>query len=218
MTLKWLGHSAFLLTAGNGTRIITDPYTAGSYDGAVGYDPIDEPVDGVTQSHDHADHSGHQSLPGNPRLVTGTGEFNIGDITVRGFHTWHDHDNGALRGDNVVYLFDIDGLRVCHLGDLGHVLPDETIHAIGRVDVLLVPVGGVYTIDAAEAHEVAGQLGARVVIPMHFKTAKLGFDIAPIDDFIADRPHVTRVGECEVEILPDKMPAEQSIWVLDHAF
>ncbi|MFO7638704.1 MAG: MBL fold metallo-hydrolase [bacterium] len=217
MKLKWLGHSAFLLEAADGTRVLTDPYVAGSYEGAVRYGPIAEVVNGVTVSHDHPDHAGYSTLPGNPRRVNGTGEFSVGAFAIRGHHTWHDNENGAKRGPNVVYVFEADGLRVCHCGDLGHLPGSDTVAAIGRVDVLLVPVGGLYTIDAAGAHEVARLLRARVVVPMHFKTAALGFGIAPVDEFLADQPRVKRLGEAEVELDPGALPEESEIWLFDHA-
>ncbi|MFO7674969.1 MAG: MBL fold metallo-hydrolase [bacterium] len=217
MKLKWLGHSAFLLVAADGTRLLTDPYVAGSYDGALGYGRITEPADGVTVSHDHPDHAGFATLPGNPRLVNGTGEFSIGAFTVRGFHSWHDGENGAKRGANVIYVFEADGLRVCHCGDLGHALGADLATAIGAVDVILVPVGGVYTLDARGAHTVARQLEARVIVPMHFKTSRLGFKIAPVDEFLADQARLTRTGTAEVELDADRLPEEPEIWLLDQA-
>lgn len=217
MKLKWLGHSAFLLTAADGTRLIVDPYVAGSYDGALGYARITEPADGVTVSHDHPDHAGFAGLPGNPRRVNGTGEFTIGAFRIRGHHTWHDAENGAKRGANVVYVFEADGLRLCHCGDLGHTLSTDQVAAIGPVDVLLVPVGGLYTLDARGAHDVAARLRARVTIPMHFKTSQLGFAIAPVDEFLADQPRVTRLGAAEVEFDSERLPEEPEIWLLDHA-
>jgi len=217
MKARWLGHSAFLLSAADNTRIITDPYVAGSYDGALGYGPITETADGVSISHDHPDHGGQDSLPGSPKLVKGTGEHSVGSVSISGFQTWHDASKGSQRGENTVFVYEMDGLRVCHLGDLGHTLDDRTAGGIGQVDVLLVPVGGFYTIDAREATEVARQLGAKVIIPMHYKTAKLGFDIAGVDGFLSGRENVKRIGGSEVEITKDNLPAEPEVWVLEHA-
>ncbi|UCG44130.1 MAG: MBL fold metallo-hydrolase [candidate division WOR-3 bacterium] len=217
MKARWLGHSAFLLSAADNTKIITDPYVAGSYDGALGYGRITETADGVSISHDHPDHSGQDSLPGNPKLVKGTGEHSVGPVSIKGFQTWHDASKGAQRGENTVFTYEIDGLRVCHLGDLGHLLDDKTALDIGQVDVLLVPVGGFYTIDAKQATEVARQLRAKVIIPMHYKTRKLGFDIAGVEGFLSGKVSVRRVGGPEVEIAKDRLPAEPEIWVLEHA-
>ena len=217
MKAKWLGHSAFLLSAADNTRIITDPYVAGSYDGALGYGPITETADGVSVSHDHPDHSGQDALPGNPKLVRGLGEHSVGSVTIKGFRTWHDASKGAQRGENTVFVYEIDGLRVCHLGDLGHLLDQKTAGDIGQVDVLMVPVGGFYTIDAKEATEVARLLGAKVVIPMHYKTGKLGFDIAGVEGFLSGKDNVKRIGGPEVEITKDNLPPEPEVWVLKHA-
>ncbi|MCX6843529.1 MAG: MBL fold metallo-hydrolase [candidate division WOR-3 bacterium] len=217
MKIKWLGHSAFLLTAADGTSVITDPYTPGSFSGQIRYDPICETADAVTISHHHHDHDGVSHLPGEPKVLEGTGTFKAGSIGITGFETFHDANQGAGRGRNTVFVFEADGLRVCHCGDLGHVLTAEQAAAIGKVDALLVPVGGTFTVDAAAAHEVAGQLAARVTIPMHYKTDKLGFDIARVDDFVQGRANVKRVGSPEVEVSADKLPSVPEIWVLEHA-
>ncbi len=217
MKLKWFGHSSFLMTAADGTRIITDPYEPGCYDGAVGYGAIADEAEGVTVSHDHADHNACGSLPGSPKLVRGTGAHSVGPVAIRGFATWHDTNRGADRGENTVFVYEIDGLRVCHLGDLGHRLDDETTRAIGRVDVLLVPVGGLFTIDAAAATEVADRLGARVIVPMHFKTPRLGFDIAGVEGFLSGKDNVKQIDGPEVELTKDGLPAAPEVWVLEHA-
>jgi L-ascorbate metabolism protein UlaG (beta-lactamase superfamily) len=215
--LKWLGHSAFLLTSASGTRIATDPYKTGCFDGAVGYGPIHEACDGVTVSHEHDDHSAWQGLPGKPLLVHGTGEFTVKDVAVAGFDTAHDDAGGTKRGRNTMYRFDIDGLKVLHCGDLGEELRPSTVKAVGPVDVLLVPVGGHFTIDAAQAHGVAAAVGARVIVPMHYKTERLSFPVAGVDDFLRGQPDVRRVGKPEAEVAADVLPEKPEIWVLEHA-
>jgi L-ascorbate metabolism protein UlaG (beta-lactamase superfamily) len=215
--LKWLGHSAFQLTAADGTSVITDPYVPGSFSGAIGYRPIRETADAVTVSHHHHDHDGVSHLSGKPKVFEGKGTFKAGSVGIIGFETFHDTSEGAGRGRNTVFVFEADGLRICHCGDLGHVLTAEQAAAIGKVDVLLVPVGGTFTVDAAAAHEVAEQLAARVTVPMHYKTEKLGFDIAGIDDFVQGVANVKRVGAAEVEVSADQLPPVPEIWVLEHA-
>ncbi len=217
MRIKWLGHSAFLLTAADGTAIITDPYVPGSFSGAIKYGPIRETADAVTVSHHHQDHDGVSRLPGKPKAFEGCGSFKAGSVGISGFETFHDANGGAGRGRNTVFVFEADGLRVCHCGDLGHVLTAQQAAAIGKVDVLLVPVGGTFTVDAAAAHKVAEQLAARVTIPMHYKTEKLGFDIAGIDDFVQGKANVKQVGSPEVELSADRLPPKPEIWVLEHA-
>jgi L-ascorbate metabolism protein UlaG (beta-lactamase superfamily) len=215
--LKWLGHSAFLLTAIDGTSVITDPYVSGSFSGQVRYGPIREVAAAVTVSHHHEDHDGVSQLQGKPTVLDAVGTFKTGSVTITGFETFHDRSEGAQRGRNIGFVFGADGLRVCHCGDLGHVLTAQQVAAIGKVDVLLVPVGGTFTVDAAKAHEVAAQLEARVIIPMHYKTDKLGFDIAGIDSFLRGKANVRRVGAAEVEVRADKLPPTPEIWVLEHA-
>jgi len=217
MKIKWLGHSAFQLTAADGTSVITDPYVPGSFSGAIKYGPIRETADAVTVSHRHQDHDGVSHLPGKPKAFEGKGTFKVGSVSISGFETFHDATEGAGRGRNTVFVFQADGMRVCHCGDLGHVLTVQQAAAIGKVDVLLVPVGGTFTVDAAAAREVAEQLAARVTIPMHYKTDKLGFDIAGIDDFVQGKANVKRVGSPEVGVSADKLPPVPEIWVLEHA-
>jgi len=217
MKLEWLGHSAFLLTAADGTSIVTDPYVPGSFGGDIRYAPIRRTADAVTVSHHHQDHDGVSRLPGRPKVVEGKGKFKAGSISITGFETFHDTSSGAQRGRNTVFVFEADGLRVCHCGDLGHVLDRQQAAAIGKVDVLLVPVGGTFTVDAPTAREVAGQLAARVIIPMHYKTEKLGFDIAGVEEFVRGQGNVKRVGRAEVEVSAGKLPPAPEIWVLEHA-
>jgi L-ascorbate metabolism protein UlaG (beta-lactamase superfamily) len=217
MRIKWLGHSAFLLTAADGTRIITDPYVPGSFSGQLRYGTIRETAHAVTVSHHHRDHDGVQKLPGEPVVFDRAGTYKEESVSISGVDTFHDESKGAERGHNVVFVFEADGLRVCHCGDLGHVLSAHQVTAIGKVDVLLLPVGGTFTVDATAAHEVADQLAARVVIPMHYRTAKLEFDIDGIEAFTQGGKNVKQIGRAEVEVAADKLPQTQEVWVLEHA-
>ncbi|MBN2537006.1 MBL fold metallo-hydrolase [candidate division WOR-3 bacterium] len=217
MKIQWLGHAAFVLTAADGTRVLTDPYEPGCFEGAVCYAPITGQFDAVTVSHEHADHNWTKGLAGNPRVIKGTGEFSAGGFSIAGFDSWHDSEHGRLRGPNTIFVFDDGEVRVCHLGDLGHELDAATVNRLGRVDVLLVPVGGTFTIDAGAAHRVSEQLGARMIVPMHFKTDKLGFDIAGVDPFIDGRENARRAGSNELEVVPEMLPVEPEIVVLEPA-
>ena len=217
MRIEWLGHSAFLLTARDGTRIITDPYVPGSFSGQLRYGPIREKAHAVTISHHHRDHDGVAKLPGEPAVFDRAGSYKEGSIGISGFDTFHDESKGSERGHNVVFVYEADGLRVCHCGDLGHILNAHQVAAIGRVDVLLLPVGGTFTVDATAAHQVADQLAARVVIPMHYKTDKLGFDIDGVEAFTQGEKNVKQIGRAEVEFSPDMLPQTQEVWVLEHA-
>jgi L-ascorbate metabolism protein UlaG (beta-lactamase superfamily) len=217
MKIKWLGHASFLITADNGIKILTDPYESGAFGGAIRHAPIQERVQVVTSSHEHADHGHLKDLPGEPVILRTAGSFVAEGIAFEGIGTFHDTSHGAERGSNVVFFFTVDGVKVCHLGDLGHVLSAEQAVRIGAVDALLVPVGGFFTIGPEEATKVAEQLAARVVIPMHFKTPKVELPIAPVDDFLAGKSNVKKLRDSEVRIGRADLPAEREIIVLQPA-
>ncbi len=215
MKVKWLGHSAFLLTSDSGVRVLTDPYRSGSYDGAVAYKPIKEKADVVTASHRHDDHYCLEGLPEGYQCVTEAGRHTVAGLSITGFKSYHDTSRGEDRGSNIIFVIEMDGIRVCHLGDLGHTLSDEEAAAIGRVDVLLVPVGGLYTIGPKEAVNVMKALSPSVTIPMHFKTEALGFPIKPVDDFLSLAGDSMRPGTTETEIRQEDLSGRRVI-VLEH--
>ena len=216
MKITWLGHSSFLVESKDGTRIITDPYESGSYDGAVGYRPIDEQADIVTVSHDHADHNAVEAVTGAPEIVRGPDSRTVKGVPIKGVATFHDGNKGQDRGRNTVYVIEVDGLRVGHLGDLGHPLSDDEAKAVGEVDVLLAPVGGYYTIGPEEAKSVAESVGASIIIPMHYKTDALGFPIQPVDDFLKLMDKVERVGSRTVELGKEDIEPAPKVIVLDY--
>jgi L-ascorbate metabolism protein UlaG (beta-lactamase superfamily) len=217
MRIKYLGHASFLLVTADGTRIVTDPYKPGAFDGAITYAPITEPAGFVTVSHDHLDHNFVEGVPGKPKAIRAAGSHQAGAVTVTGYDCFHDAERGARRGCNIIFVFEDAGLRVAHLGDLGHV-PAEQAQAIGKVDVVLIPVGGYYTIDAPEAHRVAALFGAKVVIPMHFATQKTSMPITGVEQFTKGQANVKRIGGAEVEVTAATLPARPEIWVLEHTY
>jgi len=216
MKITWLGHASFLIETVDGTRVITDPFEAGSYGGAVGEAPIDERADLVTVSHDHPDHNSVESVSGHPEVVRDTGERTVKGVVVRGVASFHDESRGHERGKNTIFVLEADGLKVAHLGDLGHPLTAEDARAVGPVDVLFAPVGGHFTIGPEEAKRVAERLGARVVIPMHYKTDVLGFPIRPVDDFLKLMGRVERPGGTTVEVVAGDASGEPRVVVLDY--
>ena len=209
MKIRWLGHASFLITSDSGTRIITDPYIAGS---GIKYGEIKEAADVVTVSHDHFDHNNVDSVGGNPQVVKEPAEAK--GIKFEGVATHHDESGGSERGNNTIFCMDIDGVKVCHLGDLGHPLSDQQVADIGKIDVLLIPVGGFFTIDARVASEVCDRLSPRVIVPMHFKNEKLDFPIAGVDDFLEGKGNVRKMDSSEVEFKAGALPAETEIVVL----
>jgi L-ascorbate metabolism protein UlaG (beta-lactamase superfamily) len=212
MQIKWLAHAAFLITSDNGTRIITDPYETGN---GLNHGKIEASADIVTISHEHFDHNNVAAVKGNPQVVRGTTEAK--GIKIRGIATAHDDTGGSQRGKNTVFCFEVDGLNVCHAGDLGHRLTDEQAAATGKVDILLIPVGGFFTLDARTADRVCDQLKPKVIIPMHYKTDKLDFPIAGVDEFVKGKNNVTRVDGSEIKLKADELPASAQIMVLEAA-
>ena len=214
MTVKWLGHSCFLITSRGGVRIIPDPYAVG---GGINYPPIEESADIVVVSHGHGDHSNVSAVQGKPEVVEGSGTKTAKGIQFRGIAAYHDASQGEQRGPNTVFCFDVDDVRLCHLGDLGHMLSPEQIAEIGAVDILFVPVGGFYTIDAPVASQVCDKLKPKVVIPMHFKTPKCAYTIAGVEDFLKGKKNVRRVGGSEVDFERKRLPAATEIVLLQPA-
>lgn len=173
MKLTWYGHSCFLLESAEGT-VVFDPYAPGTVPGLALPELY---ADLVVCSHMHSDHFYPQGVALSGRRPS---------FGIQQMDTFHDGENGALRGDNTVTVIEADGLRTAHFGDLGHLLAPEQIAELGRIDVMLVPVGGFYTIDAKQAWALVQAIGPRVVIPMHYRGADFGFDnIAPVEDFLA---------------------------------
>lgn len=214
MKVKWLGHASFLLTSDQGTRVVTDPYTPA---GPITYGPIQETADVVTISHEHGDHNNAAAVKGNPTVVKGAGTKEVKGIAISGVGTFHDTAQGGQRGSNTVFCLTMDDMRVCHLGDLGHTLSDQEASQIGAVDVLMIPVGGYFTIDAAVAAEVCNKLKPRVVIPMHYKTEKCGYPIADAEGFLSGRANVRNVNSSEVELKKSGLPRATQTIVLKHA-
>lgn len=182
MEIRYLGHASFHLK-GKSASVVTDPFDKEK----VGLKFPSVSAEIITVSHDHSDHNAIKGVEGTPLILDLPGEFEKEGIRVSGFATFHDKENGAKRGKNIVYKIEIDNVSILHCGDLGHVFNDETLEEIGTVDVLLVPVGGVYTIDSTEALQIIKQIDPKIVIPMHYKVdgmTETFKDLAPVEDFL----------------------------------
>ena len=180
MKIQWLGHSAFRLTESTGASVITDPFDPS----AVGYGMAYLPCDAITSSHGHNDHNNFRGVKGNPVIINQTGTFDVNGIKIHSILTNHDPEDGALRGKNIIYQFRLDGVTVCHMGDIGETCTPELIEQLIPVNILLLPVGGNYTIDAEQAKEYVDHIMSDVVIPMHFKTRHTDYDIDKADNFL----------------------------------
>ena len=212
MKIKWLGHASFAITSDTGIKIITDPYKT---DERIGYGEIEESADIVTVSHEHSDHSNVAAVKGNPEVVRETAK--VKGLEFKGIPTYHDSVQGQQRGKNTIFCFEVDGIRICHLGDLGHSLSDKQLAELGKVDILLIPVGGYFTIDAEVASQICGRLAPRVVIPMHYKTDKCFLPIADVDEFLQGKENIVRLSASEAEFKQGELPAKTQIIVLKSA-
>lgn len=166
MDIYYLGHSAFRLK-GKKLTVITDPFDPKM----VGINFLKQSADIVTFSHDHADHNFSANVKDYKRIFNGPGEYEVEGVSFIGIPSFHDDVQGEQRGKNTIFVIEMDGVRVAHLGDLGHKLSDKATEAMGEIDVLLIPIGGTYTIDAKTAFEVTNAIDPKVVVPMHYKVA-----------------------------------------------
>lgn len=172
MKLHYIGHACFRLTAADGTRVITDPY-----DESVGIAMLPLEAELVTMSHGHHDHCCTDMLLGAPEIVRGVQQARVGGVSTRAYASWHDGAHGARRGESCVRLFEMDGLRIVHMGDQGCMPAPDVLAAIDRADVLLMPVGGFYTVGAREAKAICEAVHPRCVVPMHFLTAHGAYSV-----------------------------------------
>jgi len=214
MNIKWLGHAAFLITSDEQIKIITDPYQSS---GGIKYSPITEEANYVVISHQHTDHNYTDDIIGNPIIIQGIGLHKEEHFTFKGIGSFHDDKNGSLRGKNTIFCFNVDDINICHLGDLGHLLSQDKIEEIGKVDILLIPVGGTYTINASQATELYKNIKPKIIIPMHFKTKKVDLPITDVKPFISGKENVKELDSSEIEIRKEELPRDTEIIVLKPA-
>lgn len=179
MKITWLGHSSFKLEESTGTTVVTDPYHP-----YVGYEMPEVTADIVTVSHGHKDHNHLEAVKGNPEVLNHAGAYSISGVHILARRTYHDSKNGAARGENLVFKFRMDGVDICHMGDIGEECNAMLVESLAPVNVLMIPVGGTYTIDAEQAKEFVDRIMPDVVIPMHYKTRDCAFDIARLNEFL----------------------------------
>lgn len=218
VTIEWFGQSAFEIIGKDGVRIVTDPYKPGGFDGAIGYKPITVSADVVTISHDHLDHNYAEAIGGNPKVLRNPGKQKVQGIQFKGISSFHDKVFGTQRGKNTIFTFTIDGITFCHLGDLGTTLSKAQLQTIGKVNILFIPVGGMYTIDWLDAYKVIDQLNPNIVIPMHYKTDAVKFPIAEVKEFLSKggKQPVDETTISKLEITKDKLPKPYKIIVMQY--
>jgi len=185
MDITYLGHSSFKIKTKTAT-VITDPFDPAmvglKYSGVEG--------DIVTISHNHADHNAFSKVAGTKKVLEGPGEYEVMGVSIIGYPSYHDNQKGAERGKNTIYVFEAEGLRIAHLGDIGHTLSDELVNEMGEVDILMIPVGGFYTIGPKEAIEIIGKIDPYFILPMHYQTPEMKPELSgklqPVEIFLKE--------------------------------
>ena len=213
MEITWLGHSCFRLRSRE-SFVVTDPC-----DKSTGYTIGRPTASVVTVSHDHPGHNNIAAVAGSPRVIQGPGEFEISGVLITGIRTYHDDEQGERLGKNVAYVLELDEVRVCHLGDLGHVPTAEQVEELSGVDVLLTPVGGGSTISASAAAETVSLLAPKLVIPMHYQTpASKKKDLESLDRFLKEMGATNALEERQPKLTVTKstLPQETKVQILDY--
>ena len=202
MDITYLGHSSFKIftnssPAGVKTKVsvITDPFDPSM----VGFKFPQNEADIVTISHDHKDHNFVEKVSGIKKIVEGPGEYEISGVSIMGFPSFHDNEKGEARGKNTIYVIECEGLRIAHLGDLGGSLSDEIIDEMGSIDILMIPVGGTYTIGPKEAVEITSKIDPYFIIPMHYKDE--GINLSQFEHLEPKETFLKEIG-MTVEVLP----------------
>jgi L-ascorbate metabolism protein UlaG (beta-lactamase superfamily) len=208
MDITWMGQSCFKIK-GKSSSVIIDPFDPTKMGLKL---PKDLSAELLLITHGHEDHNNIAAVSGDPVVIEGPGEYEVAGISVKGIHSYHDKQEGAERGVNTIYSITVDGVNILHLGDLGHPLTEEQSGEIDTsTDILMIPVGGNYTIDAEEAAKVVAALEPKVIIPMHYKLPESSADIAPVDGFLKEMGAENIEPVAKLSITKDKLPEETQV-------
>ena len=207
LQIRWHGHACWEIT--NDKTLVTDPHDGKS----IGIPAPSVTGDIILVSHDHYDHNSVKSVEKDGSKVVLDGrKRTIDDVEIKGVDSFHDEAGGAKRGNNIMYKFTIDGIKFCHLGDLGHDLDDESINKIGEVDILFIPIGGTFTVDDKQAWDVINKIKPKIIVPMHYKIGGLSLPIAGPDQFLDQSKYkVIHVGN-EIDIEKEDLPDDPEVW------
>ncbi|MCD6513243.1 MAG: MBL fold metallo-hydrolase [Thermoplasmata archaeon] len=209
ISIRWHGHSCFEIS--NGKTLVIDPHDGVS----IGISPPRVIADIVVITHDHFDHNKFKVVSKEDTVVIRGGNKSINGIEIQSFKAFHDDEMGKKRGEINVYKIKYDFLTLCHLGDIGHIPDDEFINKIGKVDILFIPVGGFFTINARQAFELSKKIDTKIIVPMHYKIEGLSLPIDRLDEFIeiAGKSIPVRYVANEIEMEESDIPDDREIWV-----
>ncbi|MCI0531945.1 MAG: MBL fold metallo-hydrolase [candidate division Zixibacteria bacterium] len=211
MKIEWFGHAFFLLSGE--IDIAIDPFKD-----LNGYPNPKVKADVVLITHSHFDHNQPQVVEGEPEIIREYGSKEVKGVGIQGIKTFHDTEQGKKRGENTLFVIEMGGIRIAHCGDLGQILTDDQLKQIGQIDVLMIPVGGYYTIDAQGAWENVDKINPRIVIPMHYKQPFMDEKnpLVGVEGFLGDRKNIKRPESNTLELSKADLPAEQTIYVLNY--
>jgi len=214
-TVTWFGQAFITVEANDGKRVAVDPFDQSFLKYPL---PKGLTANLLLVTHEHKDHNNVALIGGNPFIIRsekGVGMFTQKGITVVGTATYHDEKQGKDRGKNTIYTFTVDGIKFCHLGDLGHTLSPEQAKSIGAVDVLFIPVGGFFTLDPSKVDQVIKALSPKIVVPMHFKTGYTpNLPIQGPEVFLKNEKNVKNLGSASFELTKDSLPKDREVWML----
>jgi len=209
LKIRWHGHACFEIT--DDQTIITDPHDGKS----IGIPTPSVTGDIVLISHNHYDHNSVKTVEKeNTKIINETRKRTLDSVSIKGYSSYHDENQGAKRGENIIFKFTVDAITFCHLGDLGHQLDDQLAKNLEGIDVLFIPIGGTYTLDATGAWDIINYIKPSVVIPMHYKIEGLSLPIAGVDPFLQQSKDckILKVGN-EIDIENEELPTKPEIWV-----
>jgi L-ascorbate metabolism protein UlaG (beta-lactamase superfamily) len=212
MRIHYYGHATLHVTGADGTSILIDPYTENErFRYAARFDPARI----VLVTHEHGDHNNVAAVPGSPRVVRGAGTHTVDGIAFTGIGSFHDREQGARRGPNTIFVFDLDGIRVGYFGDQGTDLDDEQYAQLEGINVMIAPVGGGPTLDIPAMSAMVERVRPNVMIPIHYKTPKVDIGLEPVETFLQGKANVRRVGGPDLDLTADTLPPPVEIAVLD---
>jgi len=212
--IQWFGQACFCITSQTGLKLITDPYQTGLSPRFL-YAPVNSSADIVTVSHSHGDHDNISAVSGNPVIIRNSGVTSVKGLEIKGVMTFHDKVKGAELGPNIIFTFEMDGLRLAHLGDLGHPLDSEQIAELKGTDILFVPAGGGNPQDFQDVINLWQQLKPRLVIPMHFSTVHCLSQKYKAEDLLRLVPCAKIIGDSQISVTKNNLPASTQIFILD---
>ena len=220
LTLRWFGHAFFVVTSSGGVRVAMDPF------GDIGYPMPAVGADVVTGSHEHGDHNAPGRLAGSPAILRGLEaggadwnaiSYDLRDVRIAALPAYHDNVEGRKLGLNSIFVVETGDLRLAHLSDIGHTLSEATLDALGPIDILLVPVGGKFSIDGSQAREIMASLQPRITVPIHYKTpVTANWPIEDESAFLAGLENVKRLDALAVSVTPETLPARPEVWVMSY--